>query len=165
MTDIQSSDARWYVPAAPVDKLIARLVGLQRLPVVGKLIYLLLMIRGTDIHPDVKIGPGFRLRHGGTGIVIHPRTTIGRNVTMYQGVTMGRADVYRREVAGGIEGFEIGDDSVICAGAVIASGRKDRLILAPGTVVGANSVLTKSTERGEIWVGVPAVCVGVRDDY
>lgn len=156
---------RWYVLAAPVDRLIARLVSWERLPVIGKLIYLLLMVRGTDIHPAVQIGPGLRLRHGGIGVVIHPRTVIGRNVTIYQGVTLGRADVYRREVPGGIDGFEIGDDVVLCAGAAIASGRKERLVLAPGTVVGANSVLTKPTGRGEIWAGVPAVCVGVRDDY
>ena len=32
-----------------------------------------------------------------------------------------------------------------------------------GTVIGANSVLLESTGEDEIWVGIPAKCIGRRD--
>jgi len=33
-----------------------------------------------------------------------------------------------------------------------------------GTVVGANAVLLQSTGENEIWAGVPARCIGQRED-
>ena len=43
---------------------------------------------GIDIHPGATIGPRFYIDHG-TGIVIGETTVIGRNVKLYQGVTLG----------------------------------------------------------------------------
>ena len=39
---------------------------------------------------------------------------------------------------------------------------EDKLIVGKGTIVGANSVLTKSTGENEIWAGVPAKRIGFR---
>ncbi len=44
---------------------------------------------GIDIHPGARIGPGFFIDHG-TGVVIGETCDIGRNVKLYQGVTLGR---------------------------------------------------------------------------
>lgn len=46
------------------------------------------MITGIDIHPGAIIGKNFFIDHG-TGVVIGETTTIGNNVKLYQGVTLG----------------------------------------------------------------------------
>ena len=43
---------------------------------------------GIDIHPGARIGPGFFIDHG-TGVVIGETCDIGKNVKLYQGVTLG----------------------------------------------------------------------------
>ena len=43
---------------------------------------------GIDIHPGATIGGRFFIDHG-TGVVIGETTVIGRNVKLYQGVTLG----------------------------------------------------------------------------
>ena len=46
------------------------------------------MKTGVDIHPNATIGLPFSIDHG-TGIVIGETTIIGKNVRLYQGVTLG----------------------------------------------------------------------------
>ena len=43
---------------------------------------------GIEIHPGAAIGCGFFVDHG-SGVVIGETAVIGRNVTLYQGVTLG----------------------------------------------------------------------------
>ena len=43
---------------------------------------------GIDIHPGARIGAGFFIDHG-TGVVIGETCDIGKNVKLYQGVTLG----------------------------------------------------------------------------
>ena len=43
---------------------------------------------GIDIHPGAEIGEGFFIDHG-TGVVIGETAIIGRNVRLYQAVTLG----------------------------------------------------------------------------
>src|SRR5690606_39747583 len=43
---------------------------------------------GIDIHPGAQIGHSFFIDHG-TGVVIGETTSIGNNVKLYQGVTLG----------------------------------------------------------------------------
>ena len=55
---------------------------------------------GIDIHPGAKIGKSFCIDHG-TGIVIGETAVIGKNVKVYQGVTLGalsvnKADAYTK---------------------------------------------------------------------
>ena len=45
-------------------------------------------LTGIEIHPGATIGEGFFIDHG-TGIVIGETAEVGRNVTLYQGVTLG----------------------------------------------------------------------------
>jgi serine O-acetyltransferase len=56
----------------------------------------------------------------------------------------------------------IGDDVTIGAGAKILFRSGEDLVVADGTVIGANAVLLDSTEPGEIWAGLPARRVGTR---
>ena len=45
-------------------------------------------LTGIEIHPAARIGPGFFIDHG-MGVVIGETAEIGRDVTLYQGVTLG----------------------------------------------------------------------------
>ncbi len=137
------------------------LVYLQRRRVIGWFASRLLMWRGTDINSLATVGPGLRLPHAGTGIVVHSHTRIGAGVAIYQNVTVGRADVWRPDAR--FAGVEIGDGAVLCAGAVILGRGNQVLQVGAGTIVGANAVLTRSTGEREIWAGAPAVRVGDRD--
>lgn len=97
--------------------------------------------------------------HRAPGTVIHPNTSIGKRVQIYQGVTIGKAKPWD----GGNNGCcEIKDDVILCAGAKILF-KDEKLVIGRGCVIGANSVLTQSTGEYEIWAGVPAKKIGNRE--
>ncbi|MGB8329417.1 MAG: serine acetyltransferase, partial [Polyangiales bacterium] len=54
---------------------------------------------GIDINPGAEIGESFFIDHG-TGVVIGATAVIGRNVKLYQGVTLGALSVSRDQVDG-----------------------------------------------------------------
>ncbi|MGK2955526.1 MAG: serine O-acetyltransferase [Solirubrobacterales bacterium] len=116
---------------------------------------------GIEIPNEVEIGDDLAIRHGGYGLVIHPFTTIGDRVVLFQGVTVGRSDVWMPRSESPFAGIDIEDDVWICAGAKVI-GKRGRLRVGRGTVVGANSVVLESTGEWEIWAGAPARKVGDR---
>ncbi|MBG0771906.1 MAG: hypothetical protein H0S82_09355, partial [Anaerolineaceae bacterium] len=126
-----------------------------------KLAYYLLKLLGSEIPVSVPIGPGFILEHGGHGVVVHSKAKIGANVHLYQGVTLGRADIYLPSEQSKFEGIEIGDEVILSPGCKILC-REGILKVGRGTVIGANAVLLESTGEDEIWAGSPARCVGRR---
>jgi len=140
-----------------------RLVYARSNPWVGRLAYILLKLLGAEIPLSVKIGPGFLLHHGGVGVVIHPRTVIGARVGIYPGVTLGRSDVYRPANQSSFEGIEVGDEVILGAGVKVLC-EKGLLRIGRGTVLGANAVLLESTGENEIWAGIPARKVGLREE-
>jgi serine O-acetyltransferase len=139
-----------------------RLVYARKNRLFGKLAYFLLKMMGAEIPVSVAIGPGFLLHHGGVGVVIHPKTAIGARVGIYPGVTLGRADVYRPASQSKFEGFVVADDVILGAGAKILCD-DGILRIGRGTVIGANAVLTESTGENELWAGIPAKKVGLRE--
>jgi serine O-acetyltransferase len=138
-----------------------RLVYARETPVLGKLFYYLLKLLGSEIPVSVPIGEDFILEHGGHGVVVHSKAKIGKRVRIYQGVTLGRADIYQSMDYSKFDGIEIGDDVILCPGSKILC-HQGTLNVGQGTVVGANAVLLQSTGEYEIWAGAPARCVGQR---
>ncbi len=138
-----------------------RLVYARQKWPIKKLAYYLLKLLGTEIPISVPVGPGFILEHGGHGVVVHSKAKIGANVHIYQGVTLGRADIYLPSEQSKFEGIEIGDDVILSPGSKVLC-REGILKVGRGTVVGANAVLLESTGEDEIWAGLPARCVGQR---
>ncbi len=138
-----------------------RLVYARQIPLIGKLFYYLLKLLGSEIPVSVPIGSGFLLEHGGHGVVIHSQAKIGRGVHIYQGVTLGRADIYLPISHSRFKGIEIGDDVILSPGCKVLC-KEGILKVGDGTVVGANAVLLQSTGEYEIWAGSPARCVGKR---
>jgi serine O-acetyltransferase len=96
---------------------------------------------GIDIHPAAKIGEYFYIDHG-TGIVIGETCTIGRNVKMYQGVTLGALSV-RKGLAGVKRHPTVEDRVVIYSGATILGGET---IIGHDSIIGGNVWLTQSVE-------------------
>jgi serine O-acetyltransferase len=137
------------------------LVYARNRPLVGRMAYYLLKFLGAEIPLSVKIGRNFELAHGGFGVVIHPWSIIGSGVKVYPGVTLGRADIHRSIEDSHFKGILVGDDVILSSGAKVL-GQEGVLRVARGTFVGANAVLLSSTGEDEIWVGIPARCVGKR---
>lgn len=138
------------------------LVYTRSWPVLGRLAYYTLKILGVEIPRSVKVGPNFELAHGAVGLVVHSKTVIGADVKIYPGVTLGRADIHRPMSESKFEGILIGDGVILCPGAKVLCN-EGVLTVRRGTVVGANAVLLESTGEDEIWVGMPAKCVGRRE--
>lgn len=138
-----------------------RLVYARQLPIIGKLSYYLLKLLGSEIPMSVDVGEGFLLEHGGHGVVVHSKARIGRGVHIYQGVTIGRADIYQPMDKSKFEGVVIEDDVILCPGCKVLC-KEGILKVGAGTVIGANAVLLESTGEYEIWAGSPARRVGSR---
>jgi len=98
---------------------------------------------GIDIHPGAEIGESFFIDHG-TGVVIGETTVIGKNVKLYQGVTLGALSV-KKELAGKKRHPTIEDDVTIYAGATILGGDT---VIGRGSVIGGNVWITKSVPPG-----------------
>ena len=140
--------------------LYGRIIGWQRLPIIGPMIRLFLFtIIGIDIPTSVQIGTNLRIMHGGHGIVIHGRTTIGNDVVLFPGVTVG-IKLVGKEPKG--TRFVIDDGVVIASGAkILAAG--ETLTIGRSAEIGANAVVLESVGIGESWVGVPAKLVRTAD--
>lgn len=102
-------------------------------------------IMGAEIPTSIPAGPGLWLPHSVRGIIMHHSVVIGSNCTIYHHTTLGL-------VGDAGNGPTIEDDCYIGAGAQLLGP----ITVARGTKVGANAVLTKSTEPGGTYVGVPA---------
>ena len=81
---------------------------------------------GIDIHPGATIGERFFIDHG-TGVVIGETCVIGRNVKLYQGVTLGAKSFQKDPETGAlVKGIKrhpnVEDNVVIYAGATILGG-------------------------------------------
>ncbi len=145
-------------------KLIPRLIAAQRVPVLGRLAKEMLALYGVEFPKSVEYGERLNIVHRGFGVVVSPRCKMGNDVTIYHGVTMARADSWVPLRGAHFPGFHIGDHAVLCPGAKLLAQRGEVLRVGEGTIVAANSVLTRSTGDWEIWAGVPAKMLGSRTD-
>ena len=105
---------------------------------------------GIDIHAGATIGEYFFIDHG-TGIVIGETTTIGNNVKIYQGVTLGAKSFELDSDGNPVKGIkrhpDIGNGCVIYANATILGGNTK---IGDGAVIGGNVWLTHSVEPGKV---------------
>ena len=114
-------------------------------------------LTGIEIHPKAKIGKNLFIDHG-MGVVIGETSEIGSNVTIYHGVTLGG-------ISPSIDSDKQRDvkrHPTLKNNVVVGSGAQ---ILGPVTVgenakIGANAVVTKDVPENAIMVGVPAKNVG-----
>ena len=112
---------------------------------------------GIDINPGATIGEYFFIDHG-TGVVIGETTEIGKNVKLYQGVTLGGTgkDTGKRHPT-------IGNNVMIGAGAKVLGP----LVIGDNSRIAAGAVVLSDIPSNSTAVGVPAKVVrrdGVRVD-
>ena len=100
---------------------------------------------GIDIHPGAVIGESFFIDHG-TGIVIGETAVIGKNVKIYQGVTLGALSV-DKNLAETKRHPTIKDHCVIYSHATILGGET---IIGEHSVIGGNVWMTKSVPAHSI---------------
>lgn len=102
---------------------------------------------GIDIHPGAEIGERFFIDHG-TGVVIGATCIIGRNVRLYQGVTLGAKSFQLDGNGNPIKGIPrhpiVEDDVIIYAGATILG----RVTIGKGAVIGGNVWVTNDVPPG-----------------
>lgn len=109
---------------------------------------------GIDIHPAAQIGEYFMIDHG-TGIVIGETSVIGKNVKMYQGVTLGGMSI-TKSMSRQKRHPNIEDNVVIYSNATILGG--DTLI-GEGSVIGGNVWLTQSVPPGSLVFQIPQITI------
>ena len=112
---------------------------------------------GIEIHPKAKIGKNLFIDHG-MGVVIGETSEIGNNVTIYHNVTLGGiAPSINSNDQRNMKRHPTLEDNV-----VVGSGAQ---ILGPITVgknslIGSNSVVTKNVPEKSVMAGIPAKKVG-----
>ena len=100
---------------------------------------------GIDIHPGAKIGKSFFIDHG-TGVVIGETAEIGKNVKIYQGVTLGALSV-DKSLAKKKRHPTIEDDCIIYSNATILGGET---VIGKNSIVGGNVWITKSIPANSV---------------
>ncbi|OPL10036.1 MAG: serine acetyltransferase [Firmicutes bacterium ML8_F2] len=103
-------------------------------------------LTGIEIHPGAEIGESFFIDHG-MGVVIGETTSIGSNVTLYQGVTLGGTG---KET--GKRHPTIGDNVVIGTGAKVLGP----IAIGDNCRIGAGSVVLRPAPANSTVVGIPA---------
>lgn len=121
---------------------IAHTIYELKLPIVARIISEEAhFLTGVDIHPGATIGEYFMIDHG-TGVVIGETTTIGSNVRIYQGVTLGALSLSGgHRLKDSKRHPTIGNNVVIYSGASILGGE---CVIGDNVVIGSNVFLTES---------------------
>lgn len=101
------------------------------------------------ISPGAKVSSGLNMPHP-NGVIIGEKSRIGKNVTIYQQVTIGQNHGKYPT---------IGDNIIIYAGAKIFGD----IVIEDNSIIGANAVVTKNVPENSIWGGNPAKELKKRD--
>ena len=114
-------------------------------------------LTGIEIHPKAKIGKNLFIDHG-MGVVIGETSEIGDNVTIYHMVTLGgispsidsdnQRDVKRHPTL--LDNVVVGSGAQVLGSVVVGKNAK----------IGANAVVTKDVPENAVMVGIPAKNVG-----
>ena len=114
-------------------------------------------LTGIEIHPKAKIGRNLFIDHG-MGVVIGETSEIGDNVTIYHMVTLGgispsidsnnQRNIKRHPT--------LKDNVVVGSGAQILGP----VIIGENAKIGANAVVTKDVPENAVMIGIPAKNVG-----
>ena len=114
-------------------------------------------LTGIEIHPKAKIGKNLFIDHG-MGVVIGETSEIGNNVTIYHMVTLGgispsiNSDSQRQTK----RHPTLMDNVVVGSGAQILGP----VVIGKNAKVGANAVVTKDVSENAVMIGIPAKNVG-----
>lgn len=117
-------------------------------------------ITGIDIHPGATIGVPFMIDHG-TGVVIGETSVLGRNVKIYQGVTIGALAV-RKEEAEVKRHPTIEDNVIVYANSTILGGKT---IIGRDSIIGGNCFIVESVPPQSVVYHQPIITVKNKKDF
>ena len=112
---------------------------------------------GIEIHPKAKIGKNLFIDHG-MGVVIGETSEISDNVTIYHNVTLGGTSpsINTNEQRNSKRHPTLEENVVVGSGAQILGP----VVIGKNSLIGANAVVTKNVSEKSIMVGIPATRVG-----
>jgi len=137
---------------------IANFFSIAKFDLIARMIsQLSRFLTGIEIHPKAKIGKNLFIDHG-MGVVIGETSEIGDNVTIYHMVTLGgispsinsddQRDVKRHPTL--MNNVVVGSGAQILGPVVVGKNAK----------IGANAVVTRDVQENSVMVGIPAKNVG-----
>ena len=114
-------------------------------------------LTGIEIHPRAKIGKNLFIDHG-MGVVVGETSDIGDNVTIYHMVTLGgiSPSINSEDQRNTKRHPTLMDNVVVGSGAQILGP----VVIGKNAKIGANAVVTKNVPENAIMVGIPAKNVG-----
>ena len=96
---------------------------------------------GIDINPGATIGEYFFIDHG-TGVVVGETTEIGKNVKLYQGVTLGALSTRQGQLLANVKRHPtIRDNVTIYSNSSVLGGET---VIGENTIIGGNTFITES---------------------
>ena len=118
-------------------------------------------LTGIEIHPRAKIGKNLFIDHG-MGVVIGETSEIGDNVTIYHMVTLGgiSPSINSNDQRGSKRHPTLMDNVVVGSGAQVLGP----VVIGKNAKIGANAVVTKDVPENAVMVGIPAKNVGTATD-
>ena len=118
-------------------------------------------LTGIEIHPKAKIGKNLFIDHG-MGVVIGETSEIKNNVTIYHMVTLGgispsinsnnQRNVKRHPT--------LEDNVVVGSGAQVLGP----IIVGKNAKIGANAVVTKDVPENAVMIGIPAKNINIKSE-
>ena len=112
---------------------------------------------GMDLPSTIRAGPGLLIVHG-WGLVVNKECQIGSNVTLFNGVVLGRKDTIKANER--VTAYPIIENDVWIGPHAIVLGVR----VGEGSIVGPGSVVTKDVPPRCVIVGNPARIIR-RDAY
>ena len=114
-------------------------------------------ITGIEIHPKAKIGKNLFIDHG-MGVVIGETSDIGDNVTIYHMATLGgiSPSINSEDQRETKRHPTLQDNVVVGSGAQVLGP----ITIGKNAKIGANAVVTKDVPENGVMVGIPAKNVG-----
>ena len=141
---------------------IANFFAIAKFDLIARIIsQLSRFLTGIEIHPKAKIGKNLFIDHG-MGVVIGETSEIGDNVTIYHMVTLGgiapsiNSDSQR----------EIKRHPTLMDNVVVGSGAQilGPVIIGKNAKIGANAVVTKNVPNNAVMIGIPAKNIKPKSD-
>ena len=137
---------------------IANFFSIAKLDLIARIIsQFSRFLTGIEIHPKAKIGKNLFIDHG-MGVVIGETSEIGNNVTIYHMVTLGgiSPSINSDDQRDSKRHPTLMDNVVVGSGAQVLGP----VVVGKNAKIGANAVVTKDVTENAVMVGIPAKNVG-----
>jgi len=137
---------------------IANFFAIAKFDLVARIIsHLSRFFTGIEIHPKAKIGKNLFIDHG-MGVVIGETSEISDNVTIYHNVTLGGTSpsINTNEQRNSKRHPTLEENVVVGSGAQILGP----VVIGKNSLIGANAVVTKDVPEKSIMAGNPAKKIG-----